>query len=96
VFCRAVGIKDKKSGVQEEFSIDYDYLVIGMGGRSNTFNTPGVEEHAHFLKVYISFKHPIAFVIILQSPSRCFTKVIFVYKFLSYEKLLHGLRLSCS
>ncbi|KAK7342204.1 hypothetical protein VNO80_25148 [Phaseolus coccineus] len=49
VFCRAVG-KDKKSGVQEEFSIDYDYLVIGMGGRSNTFNTPGVEEHAHFLK----------------------------------------------
>lgn len=26
-----------------------------MGGRSNTFNTPGVYEHAHFLKVYIFF-----------------------------------------
>jgi len=51
VFCRAV--KDKKAAVQEEFSVDYDYLVIAMGGRSNTFNTPGVEEHAHFLKVYI-------------------------------------------
>jgi len=51
VFCRAV--KEKNSGEREEFSIDYDYLVIAMGGRSNTFNTPGVEEHAHFLKVYI-------------------------------------------
>ncbi|KAG5020951.1 hypothetical protein JHK87_016806 [Glycine soja] len=48
VYCRAS--KDKKLGGQEEFSIDYDYLVIAMGGRSNTFNTPGVQEHAHFLK----------------------------------------------
>ncbi|KAG5047504.1 hypothetical protein JHK86_016910 [Glycine max] len=48
VYCRAS--KDKKLGGQEDFSIDYDYLVIAMGGRSNTFNTPGVQEHAHFLK----------------------------------------------
>ncbi|OAY63489.1 external alternative NAD(P)H-ubiquinone oxidoreductase B2, mitochondrial-like [Ananas comosus] len=33
-----------------EFVVDYDYLVIAVGARSNTFNTPGVEEHCHFLK----------------------------------------------
>ncbi|XP_020215449.1 external alternative NAD(P)H-ubiquinone oxidoreductase B3, mitochondrial [Cajanus cajan] len=48
VFCRSG--KDRKTGGEDEFSIDYDYLVIAMGGRSNTFNTPGVYEHAHFLK----------------------------------------------
>lgn len=51
VYCRAT--QDKKLGAVEEFSIDYDYLVIAMGARSNTFNTPGVQEHAYFLKVYI-------------------------------------------
>ncbi|GAB4859536.1 External alternative NAD(P)H-ubiquinone oxidoreductase B2, mitochondrial [Ancistrocladus abbreviatus] len=35
---------------KEEFSIDYDYLVIAMGARANTFNTPGVVENCHFLK----------------------------------------------
>ncbi|KAI4341062.1 hypothetical protein MLD38_025833 [Melastoma candidum] len=34
----------------EEFTVDYDYLVIAVGARANTFNTPGVEENAHFLK----------------------------------------------
>ena len=38
-------------GGQQEFSVDYDYLVIAMGARSNTFNTPGVVENCHFLKV---------------------------------------------
>lgn len=38
-------------GGKEEFTVDYDYLVIAMGARSNTFNTPGVVENAHFLKV---------------------------------------------
>lgn len=33
-----------------EFEVNYDYLVIAMGARANTFNTPGVEEHCHFLK----------------------------------------------
>ncbi|KAI3812236.1 hypothetical protein L1987_16943 [Smallanthus sonchifolius] len=37
-------------GGNEEFTVDYDYLVIAMGGRANTFNTPGVVENAHFLK----------------------------------------------
>lgn len=34
-----------------EFIVDYDYLVVAMGARANTFNTPGVEENCHFLKV---------------------------------------------
>jgi NADH:ubiquinone reductase (non-electrogenic) len=33
-----------------EFLVDYDYLVIAVGARSNTFNTPGVEENCFFLK----------------------------------------------
>ncbi|KAI7740966.1 hypothetical protein M8C21_006877 [Ambrosia artemisiifolia] len=36
-----------------EFTVDYDYLVIAMGARANTFNTPGVVENAHFLKLYL-------------------------------------------
>lgn len=49
VFCRSS--QETNLGGKEEFSIDYDYLIIAMGAKSNTFNTPGVEEHAHFLKV---------------------------------------------
>lgn len=30
--------------------MDYDILVIAVGAKPNTFNTPGVEEHAFFLK----------------------------------------------
>ena len=49
VYCRST--QDTNLGGKEEFSVDYDYLIIAMGAKSNTFNTPGVEEHAHFLKV---------------------------------------------
>ncbi|KAI3502175.1 hypothetical protein L1887_30207 [Cichorium endivia] len=35
---------------KKEFSLDYDYLVIATGAEVNTFNTPGVMEHCHFLK----------------------------------------------
>ncbi|MED6145616.1 External alternative NAD(P)H-ubiquinone oxidoreductase B3, mitochondrial [Stylosanthes scabra] len=48
VYCRAD--PDKKMGGIEDFSLDYDYLVIAMGAKSNTFNTPGVQENAFFLK----------------------------------------------
>ncbi|GFP89548.1 external alternative NAD(P)H-ubiquinone oxidoreductase b4 mitochondrial [Phtheirospermum japonicum] len=48
VHCRST--QQNNLGGNEEFTVDYDYLVIGMGARSNTFNTPGVVEHAHFLK----------------------------------------------
>lgn len=33
------------------YSVPYDILAIGVGANSNTFNVPGVEEHALFLKV---------------------------------------------
>lgn len=50
IHCRST---QKDVGGKHDFTIDYDYLVIGIGARSNTFNTPGVEEYTHFLKVYI-------------------------------------------
>lgn len=51
VLCRSS--QETNLGGKEEFSIDYDYLIIAMGAKANTFNTPGVEEHAHFLKVHL-------------------------------------------
>ncbi|KAH6788934.1 dehydrogenase B4 [Perilla frutescens var. hirtella] len=48
VHCRSN--QENNLGGTEEFTVDYDYLVIAMGARSNTFNTPGVVEHTHFLK----------------------------------------------
>lgn len=32
------------------YTVNFDKLVIAVGARSNTFNVPGVEEHAFFLK----------------------------------------------
>ncbi|XP_021633670.1 external alternative NAD(P)H-ubiquinone oxidoreductase B2, mitochondrial [Manihot esculenta] len=40
----------KNLGGIEEFTMDYDLLVVAMGACSNTFNTPGVLEYAYFLK----------------------------------------------
>lgn len=39
---------DLKPGVT--YDLEYHKLVIGVGSLSNTFNTPGVNEHAFFLK----------------------------------------------
>lgn len=55
---RAVGIDFKKQVVHVEsvlkpdsrYDLEYDKLVIGVGSLSNTFGTPGVTEHAFFLK----------------------------------------------
>ncbi|PKA66544.1 NAD(P)H dehydrogenase B2, mitochondrial [Apostasia shenzhenica] len=47
VHCRYAGVT---TGVNEEFLVDYDYLVIAIGARANTFNIPGVEQNCHFLK----------------------------------------------
>jgi|WetSurMetagenome_2_1015567.scaffolds.fasta_scaffold27906_3 NADH:ubiquinone reductase (non-electrogenic) len=33
-----------------QFSVDYDVLVVAVGAGRNTFNVPGVAEHALFLK----------------------------------------------
>lgn len=35
---------------QSNFEIAYDRLVIAVGAEANTFNTPGVREHAQFLR----------------------------------------------
>jgi len=48
VHCRsAVGTNLDGNG---DFTLDYDYLVVALGATVNTFNTPGVLEHCHFLK----------------------------------------------
>ncbi|XP_047327332.1 external alternative NAD(P)H-ubiquinone oxidoreductase B2, mitochondrial-like [Impatiens glandulifera] len=47
VYCRS-NLDSNLNG--EEFAVDYDFLVIAVGARVNTFNTPGVVEHCHFLK----------------------------------------------
>lgn len=36
---------------REHFELDYDLLVIGVGAKNNTFNVPGVDKYAFFLKV---------------------------------------------
>ncbi|CAN6571713.1 unnamed protein product [Malus baccata var. baccata] len=49
VLCRST--QHSNLGLKEaEFSVDYDYLIVAMGAKTNTFNTPGVEQYAHFLK----------------------------------------------
>ncbi|KAK6141122.1 hypothetical protein DH2020_025129 [Rehmannia glutinosa] len=48
VFCRS-NIDENLAG-NNEFSLEYDYLIIAIGAQVNTFNTPGVMEHCHFLK----------------------------------------------
>ncbi|KAG4967667.1 hypothetical protein AAZX31_12G101500 [Glycine max] len=47
VFCRSN--IDNLVG-SNEFSLDYDFLVVAVGAQVNTFNTPGVKENCHFLK----------------------------------------------
>ncbi|XP_010035668.2 external alternative NAD(P)H-ubiquinone oxidoreductase B3, mitochondrial [Eucalyptus grandis] len=48
IYCQST--QASNLGGKEEFAIDYDYLIIAVGARANTFNTPGVEENTHFLK----------------------------------------------
>lgn len=35
---------------REHFELNYDVLVIGVGAKNNTFNVPGVDQYAFFLK----------------------------------------------
>ncbi|EXB62305.1 External NADH-ubiquinone oxidoreductase 1 [Morus notabilis] len=42
VYCRSS--QDKNLGGKEEFSLDYDYLIIGMGARQTLSTPPGVED----------------------------------------------------
>lgn len=36
--------------IVKEFDVSYDYLVVTIGAKTNTFGIPGVEEHCSFLK----------------------------------------------
>ncbi|KAI0822432.1 FAD/NAD-P-binding domain-containing protein [Trametes gibbosa] len=38
------------AGSSQKFQLTYDKLVIAVGAYSQTFNVPGVKEHAYFLK----------------------------------------------
>ncbi|KAF5325211.1 hypothetical protein D9619_009736 [Psilocybe cf. subviscida] len=44
------GDSDTLVKVAEPFTIPFDKLIIAVGAYSQTFNIPGVKEHAHFLK----------------------------------------------
>lgn len=58
VYCKST--QKSKLGEKEEFAVDYDYLVVSVGGLSNTFGTPGVEENTLFLKVtYLNLPKPV-------------------------------------
>jgi len=51
VRCMTVGVLGAGDKVPvEPFNFRYDYLVLAHGARANTFNIPGVEEHAFFLR----------------------------------------------
>lgn len=53
VSCVTVGVLGKNSDDHvpvKSFDFHYDHLVLAHGARPNTFNIPGVEEHAFFLR----------------------------------------------
>src|SRR5690606_36933801 len=39
-------IPDEKKVILEDGSLTYDYLVVGLGGESETFGIPGMKEYA--------------------------------------------------
>lgn len=45
-----IDVLQTKKTKGQVFNLSYDNLVIAVGCYSQTFNTPGVREHAHFLK----------------------------------------------
>ncbi|KAI1792407.1 FAD/NAD(P)-binding domain-containing protein [Ganoderma leucocontextum] len=44
------GAAKPSAGDAGRFELTYDKLIIAVGAYSQTFNVPGVKEHAHFLK----------------------------------------------
>lgn len=68
---------DQNLGGKGEFSMEYDYLVIAVGAQVNTFNTPGVWENCHFLKVRkFSAVAEILLHLKLQCACRWFLQII--------------------
>ena len=37
-------------GAKQDFTLDYDYLVVAVGAQTATYNIPGVKDHAYYLK----------------------------------------------
>ena len=37
-------------GHRQEFTLDYDYLVVAIGAQTATYNIKGVDQHTHYLK----------------------------------------------
>lgn len=55
----------------DQFSVDYDYLIISVGARVNTFNTPGVEENCHYLKVRIQLDRELSACVLSFNKLAC-------------------------
>jgi NADH:ubiquinone reductase (non-electrogenic) len=49
LFCEYAGPRPRTDDELKK-KIPYDLLVLAPGAKSNTFNTPGVEQYCHFLK----------------------------------------------
>ncbi|CAF1125158.1 unnamed protein product [Adineta ricciae] len=47
---KTISCKTNNESNQSTFNLNYDILIVGIGSENNTFNTPGVEQYAHFLK----------------------------------------------
>ena len=43
-------------------TLDYDYLIIGTGSVTSTFDIPGVAEHAYFLLLLTTASSPLSAV----------------------------------
>lgn len=41
---------DEKKVILEDGTLSYDYLIIGIGGETETFGVPGMHEHAMFIR----------------------------------------------
>ncbi|KAL3509503.1 hypothetical protein ACH5RR_028904 [Cinchona calisaya] len=48
VFCKST--VDENLAGNNDFELEYDFLIVAVGAEVNTFNTPGVLEYCHFLK----------------------------------------------
>lgn len=91
--CRKIDAANKKIFCQSnlgqnligsnDFSLDYDYLVIAIGARTNTFDTPGVLEHCLFLKVELSFFN--SFTTDYKTMKHVFTGSMFVIFINSFD-----------
>lgn len=48
--CASSRVVKDSARTRPMFDLNYDILIVAIGSENNTFNTPGVKEHAHFLK----------------------------------------------